>query len=205
MNATAMEVRNEKIEKDTKTALARAQSLAVTNTEECDLADQFCFGLLKLKKEIEADFKESKETAYAAWKAVVAQEKGHLDGIDEARKIVKGKMAVWQEAEEKKRREGEARLRAEALNAAAAAEKNGDKDGAEAILNTPIEAAPVVLPKTTPKTQTVVRKVWKFRVTNPSILPREYLTPDLTKIGGVVRSTQGTVKIPGVDAYQDIA
>jgi hypothetical protein len=44
------------------------------------------------------------------------------------------------------------------------------------------------------------QKVWKFEVIDPAQLPREYLTPDLVKIGKVIRAG---VSIPGVKAWQE--
>lgn len=48
-----------------------------------------------------------------------------------------------------------------------------------------------------------MRSVWKFRIVDASKLPREYLTPDETKIGGVVRALKGDCQIEGVEVYED--
>lgn len=53
------------------------------------------------------------------------------------------------------------------------------------------------LPANTDKVST--RESWKFEVSNVSLLPREYLTPDLKKIGAVVRTLKGDSDIPGVN------
>lgn len=46
-------------------------------------------------------------------------------------------------------------------------------------------------------------KVWKFRIVNAAIVPREYLAIDESKIGAVVRATKGTLTIPGVEIYSE--
>ncbi|MDE2099522.1 MAG: hypothetical protein KGL39_19880 [Patescibacteria group bacterium] len=191
--------------------IERAKAFVIHSNEDYLAVDSHCAGLLKLKKKIEADFRESKETTYAAWKTVVAQERGHLDGLDEARRIDKAKMDAWNAEQERIRRAEEERLRkeaqekadAEALAAAEAAEKAGNKEEAEAIIQAPVQVAPIVLSKSLPKSQTVIRKVWKYRVRNVAMVPREYLMLDDKKIGGVVRSMGAATNIPGVEVYQE--
>lgn len=46
------------------------------------------------------------------------------------------------------------------------------------------------------------RKLWAFRITNPALIPREFLLIDEQKIGGVVRALKDATNIPGVEAYQ---
>jgi colicin import membrane protein len=46
------------------------------------------------------------------------------------------------------------------------------------------------------------RKLWAFRITDPALIPREYLLIDEQKIGGVVRALKDATNIPGVEAYQ---
>ena len=48
-----------------------------------------------------------------------------------------------------------------------------------------------------------LRKNWSFRVTNPDLIPREYLMPDLVKIGGVVRALKNQCRIPGIEVYEE--
>ena len=48
-----------------------------------------------------------------------------------------------------------------------------------------------------------MKQNWKFRVADASKIPREYMMPDLVKIGGVVRATRGTMLIPGIEAYPE--
>lgn len=45
------------------------------------------------------------------------------------------------------------------------------------------------------------REEWKFEITDPAAIPREYMTPDEKKIGGVVKALKGDADIPGVRVY----
>jgi hypothetical protein len=46
-----------------------------------------------------------------------------------------------------------------------------------------------------------MREVWKFEVTDPSAVPREFCTVDETKIRKVVQALKGDAKIAGVRVY----
>jgi len=46
-------------------------------------------------------------------------------------------------------------------------------------------------------------KRWSFRITNPALVPREYLTVDEQKIGAVVRALKDQAKIPGVEVFSE--
>jgi len=192
-------------------AIAQAQAFDISSNDDFSIVDQHCAGLLKLKKRIEADFKESKETTFSAWKAVVSQEKGHMDGIEDARRIDKQKMAAWQKKIEGERQAEETKLRVEAqkraedeaLARAQALAASGQHDEADSILASPPEVAPIVIAKTAPKSETVIREIWKFRIINPLLIPNEYKTIDEKKIGGGVRALGSATNIPGVEAYQE--
>lgn len=99
------------------------------------------------------------------------------------------------------------------LEQAVVLESAGRSDLATQIIEAPIAvpsvAAPVAI---APRIETPhyvapkdagLRTTWKFRIVDPNLIPREYLTPDLVKIGAVIRSTKGTLTIPGIEAYAD--
>ena len=170
MTATALvpvsEAQEREIEVRHNRLLVEAQHLVVDSLDGEKHAWEIVNGIGALKKAIEADFKPSKMGAHGAWKAVCAQEAGHLDRLNEPDKIVRGKLSVWEtekrriqaEVERKAREEAEkvaVELRRQAqdkaqkeaeerrLQEAVAAEAAGDKAKAAELLEAPIEAAPV--------------------------------------------------------------
>ncbi len=199
------------ISKEVSSAVDEAKSFVINSNNDYLAADAHCAGLLKLKNKIVANFKESKAAAKAAHKAICDQEAGHLEGIDEARLIYRKNLDSWDKKQEEVRRAEEARLQAiarkqaeeRALAEAVLAESSGDKEGATAILEAPVEYAPVILQKQTPKTQTVLQTRWKFRVVNAALIPREYLAVDDVKIGQVVRALKDATNIAGIQAYSE--
>lgn len=68
------------------------------------------------------------------------------------------------------------------------------------------EAFVVVAPKDpVPKAEGVTGvDHWGFHVTDEAQIPREYLTPDLKKIGALVRAMKGQIQIPGVKITHDV-
>lgn len=48
-----------------------------------------------------------------------------------------------------------------------------------------------------------VRTVWKFRITDPSLIPREYMNVNEGAIRVAVQATKGATSIPGVEVFED--
>lgn len=121
-----------------------------------------------------------------------------LDWLDDAEAAVKRGMLTFKQDQERKEREERERAAAEARRIAAEAKaKNPDAPPTVVIAAPPVTKAP-------PKVSGVsTREVWKFRVTDPAMVPREYLVVDETKLGAMARATKGTVTVPGVDFYSE--
>jgi hypothetical protein len=47
------------------------------------------------------------------------------------------------------------------------------------------------------------RKIWTFRVVDETLIPREYLKPDLQMIGQVAKAMKEKTNIPGIEAFED--
>ena len=108
---------------------------------------------------------------------------------------------------EQRRIEEEKRL-AEAM----ALEAAGRKAEAEKVIANPVVIVPPprVEPPPMPVTPAYVapegsstRTNWKFTVVDESLIPREFLTPDLVKIGAHVRTHKDKTNVPGIQHYPD--
>lgn len=191
-------------------AIEKARAIVIITEEDFKAADSFCAGLKDLEKEITSTFKDAKEKAFSAHRAICAAEAKHLEPVQEARKLIKPKLFAWQQEEERKRaaeekrRQDEAKKRAEdeALASAEQAEKDGDAEKAAEILSAPVHVAPIVVAKTAPKAQTQIRQIWTYRIVNEALIPRAYLIPDASKLGQQARATQDSIKVPGVEFFQ---
>ena len=130
------------------------------------------------------------------------EEQDRLDRIAEAaRKKKEEEERVWREKEDAKRKEAEKlaaegkeeearKAQAEADKATAKADKKQDQ-AAEVIA--PVAAARVEKPQGVSYVER-----WSGEVVDESILPREYMVPDQSKINKVISATKGTLPIPGV-------
>jgi len=190
----------------------QAAIIKITDSQTYEAGCNVLLVIKDLRKEIDAAFDPIIKKAHEAHKEAVMQKKKADAPLCKAEGIIKPKIALYQAEQEHIRRKEELRLRREAEKAeeerrlaeAVEAEKAGDKELAEEIIAAPVEVAPVILAKTTPKVAGVVMKeIWKFEVTDINQIPREYMMPDLTKIGGVVRALKGQTKIAGVKVYAE--
>jgi hypothetical protein len=89
---------------------------------------------------------------------------------------------------------------AEAAKLAARAEKQDDKAEAKAEMQAAV-VAPVIQREAPKVAGIATRDVWKFEVTDPSLVPRQYLAIDETKIRRVVQAMKADANIPGVRVY----
>lgn len=141
-----------------------------------------------------ADEEARKERERIAREAAVAEAK--------AREQAAAAEAAAAKAREEGRLADAARHEAKAEAVVARAEEKAANLGAIAAA----VVAPVVAPTVTTKgTGTSKRKVWKFVIENPALVPDEYKKIDETKIGGVVRALgeNAVGKISGVRVYSE--
>jgi uncharacterized protein YhaN len=194
------------------TIIEQGKSVVIKTSEDYEQAG-FVFTTIKsVMKQVDESFDPIIQKAHQAHKEAVAQKKKIYEPLETVSKHVKKVMSDYDTEQERIRKAEEARLQEIArkeeeekkLAEAIAAEQSGDKQEAEAIMEEPVYVAPVVLKKEVPKVQGVsFREVWKFRIVDEKKIPREYLTPDLVKIGGVARSMKGKTNIPGIEAYPE--
>lgn len=194
--------------------LTRATELAkgITTVDGLNNAADF---LLEIKRRRKwwADWnKPAKQKLDALKREMLDREREIDEPMDRAENgILKPAMARFEVEQEQKRRAEEDRQREEQrkkaederIKAAAKLEKEGEKQAAQELIDAPIEVAPVVIPKAEAPQGISYRENWKYRITDASKLPREYLVPDDKAIGGVVRALKGETRIAGIEVYME--
>ncbi len=186
--------------------------IAVIDNVTMVAADDMIKSMRLLRKEIALTFDPIISKAHAAHKEAKAQkDKAELPLI-RAEEYLKPQIKAYLAQEERKRQDEENRLRLEAkkaeeekrLSNAVQLEAEGLTEEAEYVIACQI---PIVMPtaeKTTPNADMrLYRKVWKYRIVNESLIPREYHMVDLPKIGAVVRALKSKCKIPGIEVYEE--
>jgi hypothetical protein len=195
------------------TVKEQATGLTITDKPSYERGKELLLSIKDLRKEIGNTFKPIIDKANQAHKEAIAQQRKVETPLIEAEGIIKNRIAGFLAEEERKRRAEEDRLRELArkeeeerrLAEAIRAEEEGDSAEAEAILEeTPAFIPPPIVPRTVETGGGItMKKNWKFRIANAAKIPREYLTPDMVKIGGVVRAMKDATRIEGVEVYSE--
>jgi hypothetical protein len=230
-------------------ALDDAKALVVATPDQYIEAARIVQAIKARARAIDDQRKELVAPIDEARRRVQALFTGPLDALAEAEQIVKGKLVAFQNEQERRRCEEQARVEAEARRererlqaqareaerkareradadrraaeaaaasgrAAEAAKLAARADAAEARAADKAEvleqrAAAVVAPiiqREAPKVDGIsTREVWKFEVVDPAQVPRDYLTPDLDRIGKVVKALKADCRIAGVRVYSERA
>jgi hypothetical protein len=176
--------------------LKKARSMAVNSQPTYEAAAELAKLSKLLQKSIKEDFAESKATTHDAWKAVVAQEKGHLEPLIAAEKALKGKMGgYWREQEvrrvEKERKERakqQAILEKQREAEAKALFVAGEAEAAEELKNTPVVAPEVKVESRAKAAGIVHRNDWTYVYTNIDEIDRKFMIPDPKAIRNIVKA-----------------
>jgi len=200
------------VEQRALTVPEQARAIKVVDAMSYTKAGEILITIKGLRKEIDETFDPIIKKAHEAHKEAIDQKKKVDAPLVEAENIIKPALATYDREQERLRKAEEERQREIArkaeeerrLQEALQAEKEGKREEAQAIIEEPVYVPPVVIERTTPKVSGIsMQKVWKFRVVDQAQIPREYMVPDLVKIGGVARATKGSIQIPGVEIYSE--
>lgn len=138
-----------------------------------------------------------------------------LDYLDRAENAVRKARLIFQQDQEAKRLEAEAKLRElarkeeekkrKALETRALkAEEKGDIEKAEELREKKAEVfvpAPIVESQVERTKGIGMRKDWKARIIDPMLIPREFLCVDEKKLNQYARTMKDSAKVSGVEFY----
>ncbi len=194
----------------------RARALTVDSDERFHEAGGLLVGIKGLRKEIEDHHRPVMAAAFAAHKAATAAKKKLDDPLDEAERTIKRSMSAYHDAQERKRREEQARLEAEArrqeeerrLAEAQALEAEGRHDEAEAALDEPNIAPVAPAPPPVPKVGGIsMRETWSAEVIDLAALVRAVaegkapvglVQANQSALDQLARALKATMAVPGV-------
>jgi hypothetical protein len=179
--------------------LAQAQELEVNDIDDYLASGSLLDVIVTRQKNITDFFEEPAKQANSVHKFITSLRTTMLSPLLQARNLMESRRTVFRAEEERKRIEKEeierqnAREEAErqALQQAAEMESIGEHEAANIIIERAAIAPPppVVVPSNIPKEQGhSIRNIWKWRVVNPSLVKREFLMLDESKIGSVVEN-----------------
>lgn len=197
---------------------ARAREARVVDAESYSRTAELLLGIKALKRKIGETFDPHIKRAFETHRGLTRDKAAAEAPLTEAERIIKDNLSQYDREQERLQREAQrqadelARQREEdeRLERAAAMEREGNSVGdtqlvaeAQALISEPapmVVAAPVA--KATPKVAGIsYRDVYKFRVTNPNLVPRQYLSVNEAAIRSVVNGLKDKANIPGVEVY----
>jgi len=174
------------------------QTLVIASDEDIVAVTQILSTVAKVKKGLEDKRKEFVGPLQGYVKSINDIFKGFSDPIEEADRLIRGKVLEFQRAQEAKQREIEEinRMRLEA------AEREKAIKGEVSEPVELVESVPEPLTRVTTEAGTLgKRMVRKWEVLDFSLLPDDYKTLDSARITKVVRA--GIPEIPGVRIYEE--
>ena len=162
--------------------------------------------LTKQRKKLTGPLDESKA-------AIMDFFRGPLDCLARAEEAIKAEIGNYNRREDEKRRQIQAqhdatqKKEAERLarRAAKAEEKGNEEKAAELQQRSDLaRAAVITTPAPLPKVKGLsTKKIWRWRVTDKSLIPLEYMVTNDTLLGSLSRSTKGAVPVPGIEFYSE--
>lgn len=194
--------------------VTKANAIEVTDGATYKEAGEFAVEMKGLVKTVEQRFEPACSAAYQAHRAMTRLRDEAKSPFEQAAAIVTRKQKDYRVEEERKARAEEARLQELARKDAEKrraqevrkAERRGDDETAVALKEAPVAVAPVVVARDIPKVEgQAARKIWKYKVIDPDIIPRQFLCLDTTKLGNYARSMKETASVPGVEFYPEVS
>jgi len=182
--------------------LAEAQAVPVDTQEQYEAA---AFGLKKLKtweKDITDYFEPERKRTYDAYNAVTTTKAAFLSKSTAVEKIIKGKMGAFIAAENEKIRK--AQIAAAQAEAEARRQMTASMPTPDAPATVPEVFIPPV-PEPTKIAGISVTNTFGFRILDPSKIKREFLVPDESAIGKLVKAmgTNAAEYIGGIEVFAE--
>lgn len=209
---------NDELEKKVLELPALAGVLEVKDGRTLEAANGFLQTVKALRAKVDDTFDPIIKAAHEAHKRALGQKKRFEAPLAEAERLAKSRIGAYLEEQDRIRRRAEEearraqeereRIEREALERAIKLEELGHAKQAETVL-----AQAAALERTAPPAPAVPdrpraeglgsREVWRFQIVDPARVPREFLTPDLVKIGRYVQATKALTLIPGVRVWPE--
>jgi len=191
----------EEIQQAITPMVTEVEKFEVSNQLNYNAAANYILDIKTMKKKIKQffdptieQFKKAKGAAEKGRKAEVERMEKFLSPVEDAENSLMLKCKSYENEqariaeEERKRKEEEAAKARELLE---------DNELAEKIE----EEAKEIEPEINRVAGLGIRRTWKWRVTDPNKIPREFLVIDTIKINAIVRNFQDKEKIEGIEVY----
>ena len=179
---------------------ARAESWLIEGREFVKKADaELVEPWRQVKRDADAQMKKLAASIIDPVTAVVNTLKGRISTQRAERQRIAEEAARKAQAELNRKAEQERQAAMKAAEKLKTPELREERLAQAEMIVAPVVQVPVAKP-TGSKLATVV--TWGFEIVNAGEIPREYMIPDESKIGAVIRASKGSIVIPGVRAVR---
>jgi len=219
-----MDVNSDKtliIETKANTALTLAKNLLVRTDQDRVKAGNLLKGIKSLCKEVKQDREEERLAARKLMDVITSGRNRHLRPLEQAEIVVKQRILAYDEEEERKRQEEENRINAKLqqeeedrkITEAIEVEELGGVEEAKAILDSPSQTPPMIIPKTTPKIEGQhTLTLWKCKPVDMMVLikaiaegkaPIQFIQFNQVFANQEVKRLKEGFSYPGVEAFTE--
>jgi len=187
-----------------KAVLSRLASLQITNDADFVTVAEWLAWNRDVQKQVKAHHDPICEAKHKEHKSATAARAALLDPLIKGDGLASRMMSVYRAEQERKRREEQAKLDAEAKKRAedavlAEAEETGDESLLDQPLDVPVvRAAPIVQPE-----GFTFVVMWKFRIVDATKIPRQWLMLDEKKVQKQIEATKMQTAIEGIQVYEE--
>jgi hypothetical protein len=224
-----VELDTDKIDEDGNSLLGMAQAMRIVCQSDLEAAAEMLQEIKAYRKNLDAEFDGKIKAAHQHHKELVAWKAKYEAPADLAERTIKARTGSYlqeqealrqaeqrrlddeaREVEEARRRAEMAAVEAKARELAKTANK---AEFAEIMAEAKAEAAAiqaepvVILAPAAPAPAKVdgvsASTVYKYRIVDAALIPREYLFPNDKMIGQVVRAMRAETRIPGIVVYTE--
>ena len=178
--------------------LAACQTISVKDQESFTLAEVGLKRITATAKQIEEQRKEITKPIDDAKKKVMAVVEIAVEPLETQKSRLKKEMAAFVAKLEAERAQAERDRMAEEAARVEAADADPFGFGIDAMA-----IAPVVQPPQLQRIASTVKKVWRFEIENPSLVPREFCSPDERKLREYVQREKESAAIAGVRTWEE--
>ena len=214
--------KEEILEKEVTEVEQAAKGIVIKNQADYESASEFLKSVKQTLKKVEGYWEPLRESAYKTYNDILTKKKEMIGPLKSAEKILKSTMGTFLNEQEKKRKAQEEALRKLAqkevdkkLDDAAKLQEQGDLVGVEyamteAEVYDDASVSAVVASKPKNVKGVTTKKDWKIKSIDPNKVPVDIsgivLRPvDEKAVLKLIKSSKGTVKIPGVEYEETIS
>lgn len=177
----------------------QVKTIQVIDNTTLGRANEALLVVNNMMKRVSAYFDPLIDKAKGTYKEAVDLKKEVYEPLKELKKYLNKEIANYLDEQEKKRLQAELaeRKRQESL-------RKVEEGNTDELFDEELPSKEVIIPEAKPETKGIhTREIWKWRIKDPTKVPREFLMIDQVAVNNEVRKRKADTNIPGIEVYKD--